>query len=76
MGDLAPELAPEHLDRVQPRAVGREVQQNEAPGRAAQHRLDLVVLVRAGIVPGDVDGLGRVFGQERFECSATSRRRL
>nr|WP_244936461.1 hypothetical protein [Methylobacterium currus] len=65
--DLAAELAPEHLDRVQPRAVGREVKQDEAPGRAAQHRLDLIVLVRAGIIPGDVDGLGRVLFQERFE---------
>ena len=65
--DLAAELAPEHLDRVQPRAVCREIKEDEAPGRAAQHRLDLVVLVRAGIIPGDVDGLGRVLFQERFE---------
>ncbi len=44
--DLAAELAPEHLNRVQPRAVGWEVKQDEAPGRAAQHRLDLLVLQR------------------------------
>src|SRR6476619_5751501 len=37
-GDLAAELAPEHLDWVQPWAVGRKVQQNEAASRAAQPR--------------------------------------
>src|SRR6476660_3173359 len=66
-GDLAAELAPEHLDWVQPWAVGRKVQQNEAASRAAQHSLDLVVLVRACIVPGDIHGLSRVLGQNRFK---------
>ena len=35
--------------------------------RVVGEGLDLVILVRAGIVPGNVDGLGRVLGQDRFE---------
>ena len=35
VGDLAAELPLQHLDRVQPRAIGRQIQQNEAPSRAA-----------------------------------------
>lgn len=33
MRDLAPKMTPEHLDRIQPRAVGRQIQQYEPLGR-------------------------------------------
>src|ERR687898_727859 len=67
VGDLAPEVPPEHLDRVQPRAVGRQVQEDQPARGAAQHGLDLLVLVRARVVPGDVDGLAGVLHEQRPE---------
>ena len=67
VGDLAAVVAPEHLGRVQPRAVGRQAKQHEAAGGAAQHGLDLVVLVGAGVVPGDVDGPPGMPGQKLLQ---------
>src|SRR5918993_2728933 len=67
VGDLAAEVPPEHLDRVQPRAVGRQVEEDEPARGAAQHGLDLLVLVGAGVVPGDVDGPTGVPGQELLQ---------
>nr|WP_043748777.1 hypothetical protein [Methylobacterium nodulans] len=65
--DLTPEVTPEHLNRVQPGTVGREIQQNEAPSRAAQDGFDLLILVRAGVVPGHVHRLAAVARQQRLE---------
>src|SRR5918998_3943948 len=42
---LPAEVAPEHLGRVEPRAVGRQVEQHQPTRRPTQHRLDLVVLL-------------------------------
>src|SRR3712207_7026944 len=64
VGDLAAEVPPEHLDRVQPRAVGRQVQEDEPARGAAQYGLDLLVLVGAGVVPGDVDGAAGMRSEE------------
>ena len=57
MGDLAPELTPEHLNRVEPMAVGGQIQQHETACGASQHRLDLLVLMCAGVVPRHVHRL-------------------
>ena len=65
MRDLAAEVTPEHLDRVEPGAVGRQVQQDEPTSGATQHRLDLVVFMGLGIVPGDVDRLMSMLGEQR-----------
>src|ERR671912_2716450 len=67
MGDFAPKLAPEHLDWVEPGAVGWQGEQDEPPGRAAQHSLDFLILVRVGIVPGDGDCLAAMLGEERLK---------
>jgi hypothetical protein len=49
LGGRAAGLPPEHLDRIQTRAAGQQVQQHEAPRRGAEDRLDVVVLVRAAL---------------------------
>jgi hypothetical protein len=67
VGHLAPEVAPEHLDRIQLRAVGGQVEHHQAASRSAQHRLDLLVLVGVGVVPSYVEGARRMLLQKRFE---------
>lgn len=56
-----------HLDGVEPRAVGRQVEEHETARGAAHHRLDLFVLMGSRVVPGNVDALARVLRQQRLE---------
>ena len=76
MGHLAPEVAPEQLDGVQPGTVGRQVEQHQSTSRPAQERLYLVVLVGIGVVPGGhLDSSHRMLFQQRLQqfgdlCSA------
>ncbi len=65
--DLAPELPPEHLGRVEPRTVGGQIQQHETTCGASQHRLDLLVLMRAGVVPGHIHRLVGMMIEQRLE---------
>jgi hypothetical protein len=67
MGHLAPEVAPEHLDGVQPGAVGWQVEQHQSTSRSTQDRLDLVVLMGVGVVPGHVDSACRMLLQQCFQ---------
>jgi hypothetical protein len=67
VGDLPAVMPPQHLAGIQPWAVGREIQQDELAGSPAQHGLDLLILVGAGIVPGHVNGLVRVLGQQGLQ---------
>ena len=60
VGDLPTVVPPQHLHRVQPGAVGGKIGQDEAACGAAQHGLDFVIFVGAGVVPGDGDGAMRM----------------
>lgn len=56
MGDLPPEVPPEHLNRIEPGTVGGQVQQHE-PTRSGSHDVfHLVILMGCGVVPGHIDG--------------------
>jgi hypothetical protein len=61
MGDLTAELAPEHLHRVEPRAIGGPGQQHQPPRRSTDDRFDLILTMGAGILPGAIDGAGGMF---------------
>jgi hypothetical protein len=54
--DFPSELPPQHLNGIEPRTVGRQVQQRETAGGSPQHRVNLLVLMRGGVVPYDVHG--------------------
>ena len=67
VGHFAAEVAPEHLDRVQPGAVGRQVEQHEPARRSPNHRLNVIVFMGVSIIPGHVDRPGRVVVQQGLE---------
>jgi len=60
MGDLTAERPPPQLNRGQPRAVGRQVEQPQPPSCGADDGLDVIIEMGVGIIPGDVDGAGRM----------------
>jgi hypothetical protein len=78
MGNLTTERAPQHLNRVQPRAIGRHIQQHQPPRRGADHGLDGIIEMGIGVVPGHIDGAGGVvvdsnrqsFGDLAATCAA------
>jgi hypothetical protein len=55
-GHLTAALPPPHLNRVQPRAGGRQVQQDQPPGRGTDDRFDLISGMGIGVIPRDIDG--------------------
>ncbi len=64
---LTPEVSPEHLDGIEPGTVGRQVKQHQPTRRSTQNRLDLIIFVGIGVVPGYIDSSCRVLLQQRFE---------
>jgi hypothetical protein len=64
---FAPEVPTEHLNWIEPRIGGRQIEQHQPAYGAAQNFLDLIILVRGGIVSGDIDCAGRMRRQERIE---------
>jgi hypothetical protein len=61
MGDFTTELAPQHRNRVQPRAIGRQIQQHQPPRRGADDSFDLIIEMGIGVIPGHIDGTSGVF---------------
>ena len=66
MRHFAAKLPPQHFNRIQPRAVGRQVQQYQPPGRSPHDGLDFGVLMHTGVVPGHIHGVVRMLGDEGF----------
>jgi len=60
MGHLTAELPPQHLNRVQPWAVRGQVQQDQTSRGCAHDRFDLRIGMRIRVIPGDIDGAGRM----------------
>ena len=60
MGDLTTELPPPHLDDVEPGAVDRQVEPHQPPCRGADDGLDVLIEMGVGMIPGDIDGAGRM----------------
>jgi hypothetical protein len=58
MGDLTAELPPQHLNRVQPRAVRGQLQQAQPPCRGVDHGLDCIIELGVSMIPGHLDGPG------------------
>jgi hypothetical protein len=76
MGDLTAELPPQLLKRVQLGAVGGQVQQHQPPSRGADDGLDFIIEMGVGIIPGHIDGAGRMAVDKACNRSATARRHL
>src|SRR5713101_79181 len=67
MRDFAPEMAPEHFDGIEPRAIGRQVQQDQPASCTPNHSFNLIIFMGVGIVPGDVDCSGRVLVHQSLQ---------
>src|SRR3954452_4236273 len=67
VGDLAPELTPEHLNGIEPRAVGGQIQQHETASRAPEYSLDLIILMCVGIIPCHIDRLVPVLVEQGLQ---------
>jgi hypothetical protein len=60
MGHFATELPPQVLYRIEPGTVGGQVEQDQPTRSPSQDSLDLVVLMGAGVIPGDIDRASRM----------------
>src|SRR5260370_7788931 len=67
MGDFPPKMAPQHFDGIEPRAVRRQVEQDQAPCRCPYHRFYLIILMHTGVVPGHIDGSCRMLLDQGFQ---------
>src|SRR5579859_7835940 len=61
MSNLAAELPPQPLHRIEPGAVGGQVEQDQPPRSTTYHRLNFIILMGAGIVPSNIDRSGWMF---------------
>jgi hypothetical protein len=67
VGDFATKVAPQQLDGVEPWTVGRQIEQDQTASSRSDHGLDLVVLMRSGVVPGDIDDACRVLVEQGLQ---------
>ena len=67
VGDFAPQVPPEHLNRIEPRAVGRQVEQHEPSSRAAYYGFDLIIFMSGCIIPCDIDRTRRMLVQQSLQ---------
>ena len=56
MGHFTAALAPQPRNGVEPRAVGRPVQQDQAPGRSADHGPDCIIGMGIRVIPRHREG--------------------
>jgi hypothetical protein len=56
MGHFAAALPPQPLNGVEPRAVGRQRQQDQPPGRGTDDRFALIISRGIRLIPGHIDG--------------------
>ena len=66
MGDVTAARPPPPLDRVEPRAVGRQGPPDPPPGRSTDDRVELLVSMGSRVIPGHSEGVrGRLVAQRR-----------
>ena len=67
MGHLPTKMAPEHLDRVQPRTIGRQVQQYQTSRCGTDHCFHFPILMSCEVVPSHKDHSRRMLVQQRLQ---------
>jgi hypothetical protein len=60
MGHFSAEMAPKHFNRVQPRAISRQVEQDQSACRTAHDCFNFIILMSDEIVPCHINGSRRV----------------
>jgi hypothetical protein len=55
-GDVAAEVPPQQVTRVEPGAVGRHVESHQPPGRGADHGFACMIIMGVRVIPGHLDG--------------------
>ena len=60
MSDFSPKMTPQHLDGIEPGAVGGQVEQNQTASCGAHNGFYFIILMGKGIIPGDINGCLRV----------------
>lgn len=64
MCNLTAQMAPQHLNGVEPGAVGGQVQEYQPPISFLEHEVNLWPLVRVDVVPNKVDGFVGMLGHQ------------
>lgn len=67
MGNFATEMPPEHFNRIEPGAVGGQVQQHQSPLSGLNDRIDIFILMGIGVVPDHINGSGWVLFDQGFQ---------
>jgi hypothetical protein len=60
MGDFAAEVPPQHVNRVEPGAVGRHVSSHQPPCRGADHGFDFSISMGGSVIPCHRAGASRM----------------
>jgi len=56
MSGFSTKMTPKHLDRIEPRTVGWQVEQNQTASRSSHNNLYFIILMGDGIIPSNIDG--------------------
>jgi hypothetical protein len=64
MGYLETKMTPKHLDRIQPGTVSGQIKQHQTPGCSTHNIFNLTILVRVGIIPGNINDFLRMLFQQ------------
>jgi hypothetical protein len=67
MGHFAPKMSPQHFNGIEPGTVGWQVQKDQSSFGGLYHSFHLIVLMRIGIIPGDIDRSGGMLLHESFK---------
>jgi hypothetical protein len=68
-GDFTTEVPPQHFNRVEPGAVGRQVQPHQPPCRGADHGLDCIIGLGIRVIPSHIDGASWMLVDEGLQTA-------
>jgi len=67
MGHFSTEMTPEHFDRVQPRAVCGQVEQNQTPSCGTNDLFHFIILMSCEVVPSHKNRSRRMLVQQSLQ---------
>jgi hypothetical protein len=67
MGHFSTKMTPEHFDRVQPRTISGQLEQDQTSGCRTKDFFHLIVLMSGEVVPGHVNRLCGMFVQQSLQ---------
>src|SRR5574341_1586954 len=67
MGDLTAEMSPQHFNRVEPGAIGRQIEQDQPTRSIPENRFNFVVFMGVGVIQDNIDRAGGMTFQHCLE---------